>query len=86
MGCGGWDGLLVNEFVFYKVYKGYLKNVEFDFVKLCKDNVECRCKLLCEGYVYKVVIIILLYNCCDICEWKCECGYVECLRIYFVFN
>lgn len=86
MGRGGRDGSLANELVFYKAHKGHLKNVEFDLVKLCKDNAECRRKLLCEGYVHKAAIIIPLHNCCDICERKCECGHAECPRTHPAFN
>lgn len=86
MGRGGRDGSLDNELVLYKAHKGHLKNVESDLVKLCKDNAECRRKLLCEGYVHKAAIIIPLHNCCDICERNCECGHAECPRTHPAFN
>lgn len=86
MGRGGRDGSLANELVLYKAHKGHLKNVESDLVKLCKDNAECRRKLLCEGYVHKAAIIIPLHNRCDICERKCECGHAECPRTHPAFN
>lgn len=60
--------------------------MESDLVKLCKDNAECRRKLLCEGYVHKAAIIIPLHNSCDICERKCECGHAECPRTHPAFN
>lgn len=84
MGWCGRDGMLLNEFILFKNYKGYLKKVECEFVKLVKDSNECRWNNLCKVYVMKKVNIIFIYNCCDVCEKKCSCDDDICFNIYKV--
>lgn len=86
MGRGGRDGSFANELILFKSHKIYLKNVESDLVRLCKENSECRRKLLSEGYGHKPAAIIPIHNCCDICGKRCKCENEDCSKTHPVFN